>query len=156
MEQKPSMMESKFKNKLSFYKPNKTGSGSAVQFDLNASKQSVFVEISHQNGERSFDWANKITFKLSLMELGKLLSVLKGRAPQVQLYHDPSKGDYALAKEMKNATLALSRSDYGYFLKITQQGQDGKLNTIQTNFTEDEGIILEVVFAKAVTEIAGW
>lgn len=151
-----SKMESKFKNKLSFYKPNRSGAGSAVQFDLNAEKQSVFVEISRQSGEKTFDWANKITFKLSLMELGKLLSVLRGKVPQIQLYHDPSKGDYAVAKETKNATLALSKSDYGFFFKITQQSQDGKLNSIQTSFTDDEAIILETVFTKAITEIAGW
>ena len=149
-------MESKFKNKLSFYKPNKSGSGAAVQFDLNKEKQSVFVEISRQSGERAFDWANKIVFKLSLMELGKLLLVLTGKTKQIQLFHDPSKGEYALAKETKNATLSFTKGDYGFFLKISQQSQAGELNSIQISLADEEAMVLEILLKEAVEEISGW
>ena len=149
-------LESKFTSKLAFYKPNKSGAGSAIQFDLNKDKQSVFVEISRQVGERVFDWANKITFKLSLMDLGKLLVVLSGKSKQVQLFHDPSKGEYALAKETKNATLSLTKGDYGFFLKVSQQSQEGALNSIQISLADDEAMVLEILLRKAVEEIGGW
>ena len=149
-------MESKFKSKLSFYKPNKGGSGAAVQFDLNKEKQSVFVEIARQSGERAFDWQNKIVFKLSLMDLGKLLLVLGGKSKQMQLFHDPSKGEYALAKETKNATFALTKGDYGFFLKISQQSQEGALNSIQISLADEEAIVLELALKKAAEEIVDW
>ena len=148
--------ELKFKQRLSYYKPNKGGAGAAVQFDLNAEKQSVFVEIARQSGEKAFNWQEKMVFKLALSDMGKLLLVLRDKVKTTQLFHDPSKGEYALAKETKNATLSLTKGDYGYFLKVSQQGQDGNLNSIQMALADDEALVLSIMLEKAVEKSVGW
>jgi hypothetical protein len=151
------------KNKFSVYKPNKNSSGSAVQFDFNREKQCIFLEAARQVAsqaqgaqQNAFDWENKIVFKLGLTDMGKLLAVLQGRIKSVDLFHDPSKGQYTLGTEVKNNAVSFSKGDYGYFLKVSSQGRDGKVSAIQISITEDEAALLQVLLAKAVEESLGW
>ncbi|NYZ75188.1 hypothetical protein H0O03_02895 [Candidatus Micrarchaeota archaeon] len=157
------MEASDYRNKYSIYKPNKTGSGAAVQFDFNKDKRCVFVEAAKQTtppagstAPHAFDWGNKLVFKLASTDLGKILTVLEGRLKSVDLFHDPSKGGYTLAAETKNSTVSLAKGDYGFFLKVSSQARDGSVQAINLGVSEDEAAVLRILLAKAVESMYCW
>ncbi|MBI2446001.1 hypothetical protein HYV43_06445 [Candidatus Micrarchaeota archaeon] len=139
--------------KFSIYKPNKTLRGSAVQFDYNPEKESVFVEAAPQSGEKQFDWNQKIVVKVSILELAKLLLVLEGKQPTTKLFHDSTKvpGETTL----KNTVVELTRGDYGFFMKISSQSDVG-LKIVNVNVSDDEAMALSVLFRRAIGRTYGW
>ena len=152
-------METKFekRKRLNFYKPNKSNSGGAMQFDLNAEKESIFLEMARQKDEHTFDWQNKITFKLSITDIGKILTVLEGKLKVINLYHDPSKGNYQIAEDTKNTALNVSKGDsFGFYVKISQQAKDGTVNAIPCSLSDDEAIVLVKGLEIAIQRIIGW
>ncbi|PIY91285.1 hypothetical protein COY71_04025, partial [Candidatus Micrarchaeota archaeon CG_4_10_14_0_8_um_filter_60_7] len=80
-----------YAKKLSFYKPNKRGTGAAMQFDLNAARECVFLDAAKQAGEQKFDWGSKIVLKLGVADIAKILAVLEGKTEKADLFHDPTK-----------------------------------------------------------------
>lgn len=150
--------QKEYSKKLVFYKATKSVNGSAAQFDLNAVKEAVFVELARQKGEREFDWQNKLSFKLAATDISKLLLVLKLRVTSVDLFHDPGKGGYALGEMARNNTLSFSRDEKSgrFSLRLGQQAADGKVNAISAFLSEDEAALLEVLLEKAVERIYGW
>ncbi len=146
----PQLFERKFK----IYKPNKQGNGSALQFDFNEQKKSVFVESAKQNGEQSFDWANKLAFKLGISDISKLLVVLEAKGGKTDLFHDPAKGGYESDK--RNSTLAFSKMDRGYYFKLSTQSQAGQVNSVGISISDDEAVILKILLQKSVEKIYGW
>ncbi|MBI4406802.1 hypothetical protein HY571_02720 [Candidatus Micrarchaeota archaeon] len=146
----PQLFERKFK----IYKANKQGSGSALQFDFNEKKKSVFVESAKQNGEQNFDWSNKLTFKLGTSDIAKLLIVLQGKSQKIDLFHDPSKGGYESDK--RNSTLAFSKMERGYYFKLSTQSQGGQVSNVGISISDDEAVILKILLQKSVEKIYGW
>ena len=147
--------ENKFENKFKIYKPNKTGNGAAVQFDFNVEKKSVFVEAAKQTGPQAFGWSDKLTFKMAVVDIAKLLLVLNGKTT-VDLFHDPSKGGYATSSDTRNSTVSFSKMASGYYFKLSTQGQDGKVNSIATSVSEDEAIVLKILLERAIEKIYKW
>jgi hypothetical protein len=147
-----------YARKLVFYKATKSVGGSAAQFDLNVSKEAVFLELARQKAEREFDWANKLSFKLSATDIGKLLLVLKRRVPSLELFHDPSKGGYSLGEIARNNALSFSRDERTgrVSIKVSQQAADGAVNSISAFLSEDEALLLELLLERAVCAIYGW
>ncbi len=143
--------------KYEIYKPNKTNTGGAFQFDLNALKESVFLEAASQKAEHEFDWPNKIVFKLGVVDIGKILAVIEGRKPSCELFHDAAKAKL-LSEEStaKNTTLSLAKGSYGYFLKLTRQHLNASLQTVNIPLSDDEALILRVLLERAVEKIFAW
>ena len=143
--------------KYEIYKPNKAVTGGAFQFDLNALKESVFVEAASQKGEQEFDWSNKIVFKLGIADIGKLLAVIEGRKPSCDLFHDAAKAKL-LSEEStaKNTTLSLAKGSYGFFLKVSRQHLNSSLQAVNIPLSDDEALLLRVLLEKAVERIYGW
>jgi len=137
------------------YKPNKTNTGSAMQLDLNKYKGAVFLECAKQSGELSFDWGNKITVKLSMSDISKLLAVLNNKAANMKLFHQPSKGDYESSKGIKNNILELSKGQYGYLVRVSQQTDEG-VNAIQISVGDDEAEAISILLKKAIETVYGW
>ncbi|MFH0713145.1 MAG: hypothetical protein V1722_01295 [Candidatus Micrarchaeota archaeon] len=170
----PQSAPSNFDKKFKIYKPNKNGNGSAVQFDFNVEKKSVFVEAAKQsaqarelvsesssearcsNAPQSFDWSTKLSFKMAVTDIAKLLVVLSGKLPTIELFHDPSKGGYAVSSDTRNSTVSFSKMQTGYYFKLSTQGQDGKLNSVALPISEDEAIVLKILLEKAIEKIYGW
>lgn len=138
------------------YKANKAGTGSAIGMDLNVEKGAVFLEITKQMGEKRFDWDNKITMKLSVSDMGDFLAVLKGKKDSIRLFHEPSKGEYKVAKEVMNTIAELSKGRYGYALRVSQQAKSRELKAVQISISDDEGEVLRVLLERAVERIYGW
>ncbi len=145
-----------YEGKFKIYKPNKPGNGSAVQFDFNPQKKSVFVEAAKQNAPQGFDWANKLTFKMAVTDMAKLLVVLSGKAANVELFHDPSKGSYQTATDTKNSTVSFSKMATGYYFKLSTQDQKGQVTSVATAISEDEAVILKILLEKAIQKSYSW
>lgn len=142
--------------KLEYYKPNKENHGAAVQFDLAPDKGAVFLETANQTGEQAFDWGNKITVKLDVVDLGKLLTVLNNANRQTKLFHDPTKREGYNGATL-NTTIELSKgTQYGYYLRTSQQTANQPLKVVQLPLSDDEGQVLRVLMEKAVERIYGW
>ncbi len=139
--------------KFSIYKPNKSGRGAAVQFDFNPEKQSVFVEAAPQSGERAFDWNNKVTVKLNVMELAKLLLVFEDKLPTVKLFHDSTKSPGETT--LKNTVVEVTKGDFGFFMKVSAQTAAG-IKIVNITVAEEEAKALSVLFRKAIERTYGW
>lgn len=144
-----------YSKKLVFYKPRRAGNGSAMQFDLNAKRESVFLEAAKQIEDKRFDWGNKLIFKLAPTDISKILTVIHNRKKSIELFHDPGKSKFVTNSLIQNKSLSISKSDYGYYLKLTQKDNKG-LNTIALTLTEDEAMILRVMFEVALKSIYDW
>lgn len=141
--------------KFSIYKPNKSLRGSAVQFDFNPEKESVFLEAAPQSGEKQFDWGQKIIVKISVMELAKLLLVFEGQAKTVKLFHDSTKSQSAEGSTLKNTVVEVTRGEFGFFLKASAQSGTG-VRTVNITVAEEEAKALSVLFRRAIGRVYGW
>ena len=137
------------------YKPNKNNTGAALQLDLNTYKKAVFLDCAKQKAERVFDWENKVTMKLSVQDISKILNVLKDKTNTVKLFHQPSKGNYESTKNVKNNVLEVTKSQYGYSMRISQQNTEG-VSAITITISNDENILIMILLKKAIEKIYGW
>ena len=78
--------------------------------------------------------------------------------PIVELFHDPSKGSYALGEIARNNTLSFSRDDKSgrFSLRMSQQAADGSVNSISAFLSEDEALLLELMLERAVARFYDW
>lgn len=144
------------KTKLfAIYKPNKNNNGSAFQVDFNPIKKAVFLDCANQKSEDRFDWDDKITVKLSSSDISKILEVLEGHAKNIKLFHQPSKGEYKSAQNVKNTVVGLSATPIGYSVRVSQQTMTG-VKAVTINISKNEGIILKILLSKAIERIYEW
>ncbi len=146
----------KYKEKFKVYKPNKDLKGAAFQVDFAVDKQCCFLEFAKQKAEQEFDWGNKLTLKASVTDIGKILAVLNGRSTSVKLYHDPSKGQYSLAAEVKNNALEMTKGQFGFLLRASSQAQDKTVTSVQVSLSDDEAEVLKVLLTNAIEKIYAW
>ena len=69
--------------------------------DLTSREGAIFVDISSPKGKNLYDWDNKISMALSIVDLGKILEVLEGRKEGCSLLHDPGANTPAKGKVQK-------------------------------------------------------
>jgi hypothetical protein len=134
------------------YKPNARGNGGVVRFELNRIKAAVFVDAALQQGEKQFDWEQKITMKWGLIDLGTVLAVLQGRQPQAKLYHQSEKANSAF-----ELTLRDDPQRAPYFLTVSRQEEsDKKLRKVTIPVSHAEAALLETALRSAVIRLLGW
>ena len=134
------------------YKPNSRGTGGVVRFGLNRAKASLFVDATHQSGEKQFDWENNITMKWGISDLGTVLAALQGRLPQAKLFHQ---------SERANSAFELTRQDdpvrAPYLLSISRQNSaDKSLRKVTLPLSHGEAAVLETALQTAVTRLLNW
>ncbi|MFA6048535.1 MAG: hypothetical protein WC792_01135 [Candidatus Micrarchaeia archaeon] len=147
-----------YEDKLKIYKPNKTGTGGAIQLDLNVQKRCVFLEAAAQKAgpEQAFDWPNKIVFKLSETDISKIISVFDNRVKSTNIFHDPGKSKFVSETDVLNSAIAVAKGDYGYFFKASTQSKAGGLRAVQIPISEDEAVLLSTILKHALVKISGW
>ncbi len=158
-----SSSSARFDKKFAVYKPNKMGQGSAVQFDFNLEKKCVFAEVAKQkpptpqDQNAVFDWGAKLTIKLNVTDMAKLLVVLNGRAPTIELFHDPNKSKFVTEHDTKNTTASITKgATSGYFFKVSQQATTGTVASVQVIVSEDEAIVLKLLLEEAIRKSYAW
>ena len=136
------------------YKASKKGTGGAIGFDLNVAKEAVFVNAANQDGEKSFDWDNKIVMKWGLSDIGSILAVLQRRVPSVELYHQAEASNTTFALNFDSET---AKGQGGYYVRIARQDASTKeLKKVSIGITHGEAATLAWLLQVAITRIHRW
>ena len=148
--------------KLAFYHPNGTGTGTAVQLEPRLNRRETdrydcfFLEMAAQktaggrDGDKrvpaTFDWENKLTVKLDFPDICELLAVLEGRLDKAGgqrngIYHDNGKACTIITFQ-KNAEKG------GYFLGLSKKGKDAdaQVTRLHVALSESEATGLRSIF----------
>lgn len=141
-----------YSNDYAIYKPNPRGSGGAIRFNLNADKGAIFLDAAVQNGEKQFDWENKIIMKWGLSDIGAVLALLQNRTTEAKLFHKSEKATSTFELVLRNEP---ERAPY--MLSISRQEiADKSLRKVSIPMTHPEAAILEVALRIATSRIIGW
>lgn len=150
----------------SYYHANGKGTGSAVRFELHpahgSTPGSIFVELATQNSIGSpagaqpsfptFDWENRICFKLDKTDLSQFLQVFRG----VQEGIADGKGLFHRSK----AASTIIRFNHqieprpGYVLSVSRRSSDGVDRHGYFVFTPSEAFELSVAIESSMIFVA--
>lgn len=158
-------MEKKFIEAYKIYKPKKDGTGTASQFSFAKDKGCLFLEMAAQlptkdeNDNATFNWDNKIIFKMGPVDVAELLLVLhnikngagtkeKDTENYKGLFHSTSNG---------NSILKFEKGKYdGFYLGLNVKKGDSTPVSLKHSLTSGEGIILRILLEKAIELIYDW
>jgi hypothetical protein len=150
-------MSDKFSKAFVLYKAKNSGDGAASQWNLGSDKDCVFLEMSNQkgkdkNGNASFDWENKICFKLGESDIGEILSVLTGLQQGVGAFDTEKKKHKGLFHQNQkgNAVLYFGKDKYGKFgiYLSVKRGEDRTI--IKHTISNGEACVLGVLLRRAL------
>lgn len=146
------------------YKPlSKEGAGAALQFSYDPFKQGIFLEAARQQGPRleigskdQFDWNNKIVFKLGTADVGQLLLLFSGKAPEIKCIHKPQDGNHTSVLEVRKQTGQYD--NYQLKLSKTDKNAEGKSETRSVGIFVDhhEMAILAHFIRESLTRMLGF
>jgi hypothetical protein len=147
--------------KLVFYHPNNTGTGSALQLEPRVNRRGpdryncFFMEMAAQktavgrDGDKkvhaTFDWENKLTVKLEFLDICELLAVLEGRQERAGgqrngLYHETERASTVI-------TLSRNTEKPGLFLGLSRKDKaSGSLVRLHLTLSEAETVGLRSIF----------
>jgi len=145
------------------YKARGTGDGAASQWNLGSEKDCVFLEMTNQtgkdaNGNASFDWGNKIRFKLGISDIGEVLSVLVGLQKGVGPF-DSERGKHKglfHSNKSGNAVLYLGKDEAGRFGIRLSVKRDNNATVVQHSMTKGEACVLSTLLRRAIEIIHKW
>ncbi|KNC54479.1 uncharacterized protein AMSG_10476 [Thecamonas trahens ATCC 50062] len=140
--------------------------GAAVQFSYSFTAKAMFVEGAKQAGDklspgasgRQFDWDNKVVIKLSVTELGKMLAVIDGKAPEASFFHSiMPRGDGGGSSGGKiQSKLDFKDNETNYILGISRRTGDQPAQSLGLYVDIGEAQVLRVVLEAAIKDAAGF
>ena len=135
------------------YKPNMKGTGSALNLDL--SQNGLFLEITRQvEGERKFDWDNKITVKLDLVDIAKILLGFK-TLREISIFHNPDARNQIQGERSKTVNMKFSK-EYGcYYLRVGYKVKES-VQQIGIPINLEEAIIMDELLRFAIPRLVSW
>ena len=159
----------------SVYKPTKSNTGAALQFNPANDCSFVFLEIASQDDKQSFDWENKIVFKLSINDMVLItdcLNIVRTSKFKDLLRAAPADYDQWMLNEMPNEkgvllsifhadkkngstsslTLKPNSSKYGggFLLGIYKKFEDGGFNNHKINISPHEALGILYTLEKCI------
>ena len=152
-------MEKKLIKAYKIFKPNKTNNGAASQFSWAQDKKCMFLEAASQlptkdqEGNSTFDWKNKLSFKLGEVDIAQILCVLRGIKDSVGY------GDKGLFHSFgnNNAVLRFQKGDKGgYYLGISVKKEGSEPVGVKHALTDSEGVLLEILLSRAIELVYDW
>ncbi|RLC02735.1 MAG: hypothetical protein DRH90_13125 [Deltaproteobacteria bacterium] len=167
----PSFKEKRRANKdplpYTIYKGIK-GKFGAVRFSLKkaytdrrgeSSKEEGCVFLDTANPKvSSYDWVNKITVKLDLSDIGKIIHAFRSRVASekgVNIYHDKGKGTTKEGQEIK--TINIYRSpEMDNFLLTIKENKFGKEQVVKTPISPAEALVIVELLQTAIPLVLQW
>ena len=146
--------------------PNAKGTGSTVRFELHPAHDtvegSVFITFatqktvgSYENGRRilpTFDWANRVTVRLSLNEVAQMLEVFRGYREKLcdgnGLFHRTPKANTIITLEHRLEPTP------AYVLGVSRKDVAGELKRINVFLSMPETIVLSEALASGMLYMA--
>jgi hypothetical protein len=123
---------------------------------LNAKLGAIFITIAESNGDRQYDWDNKIVFSLNVHEVGELIRGLKGQ--EVSFIHDQNIGDRNLMKkEVKYLRLAKADNGEVLYLSLSEKSEKkGNKKPPSVAIDKKEAVVLSTLMEAAIPLMMGW
>lgn len=159
-------MADEFSKGFVLYKARNDGKGAASQWNLGSKKDCVFLEMTNQKGKNedgnaSFDWENKIRFKLGDSDIGELLAVLVGLQDGVGpidtgTYKGKHKGLFH-SNQSGNAVLYFGKDQYGILrIHLSVKKEDGGISIVQHTISKGEACVLSTLLRRAIEVMYRW
>lgn len=116
----------------------------------------IFVEAAPTVGANKYDWDQKITFALSVTDMGKIVHFLVS-AKDLNIMHDPgAKSESAGAvKKYLNMSSPKGLMDGGAMLSLSQQKGSEKI-THTIPLSPDECIVIRQLLMAAIPSALAW
>ena len=159
----------------SIYKPTKKNTGAALQFNPANDCSFVFLEIASQDDGQSFDWENKIVFKLNINDMILIidcLNIIRTTKFKDLLKAAPTEYDEWMLNEMpdnKGALLSIFHVDKknratasltikpnsskyggGFLLGLYKKFEDGNSNNHNINISPPEALGIVYTLEKCI------
>lgn len=152
-----------FSKSYVLYKSRNDGNGSVSRWNLASNKDSVFLEMTNQKGKddkgnASFDWENKVGFKLGPNDIGEILAVLAGLQEGVGPFDPTKKKHKGLyhSNANGNSILYFAKDNIGKFRIYLTVKRSEEHIIVQHVVTKGEACILSTLLRKAVEIIYLW
>lgn len=121
----------------------------------------IFVEITSATGNNVYNWENKVTVALSVIDMGKVLAFLTTGA-EVTLTHDPgakSETQGAIKKYMKftspNGIYGKEGARGGCMVQVNMEAH-GERTSHSVPMSTDECLVLRQLLAAAIPVALSW
>ncbi len=161
----------RFGKSFQLYKARNDGTGAASQWDLGSKKDDddniihhcVFLGMANQKGKddndnASFDWENKILFKLGETDIGEILAVLVGIKDAVGPLDTNSGKHKGLfhSNPTGNAILYFGKDNNGRFrIHLRVKKNDNKI-AVEHTITKGEACVLSTLLRRAIEVMYRW
>jgi len=135
--------------------------GAAVQFKC--ASNGVFIEAALQSAPKlkpgvtgsQFDWTNKIGFKLSVIECGKILSVLTGGEKETDIIHQTQTKQGA--RSLANLKVQRQTGPYdNWGLKISRRTGDEPFHNVFIYLDHAESQVLQEFLRNSISKSLGF
>ena len=127
--------------------------------DLSSREGCLFVEItSAVPGKKNvYDWEQKIVMALSITDMSKVLLVLEGRKPEINILHDPNAQTETAGKVVKTMAISSPKGiSEGVIFNVSQKEADGQVRKHMVPLNQDETIALQCLVRAAVPLCLAW
>jgi len=139
-------------SEYTIYKPNKSGQGGAVKWNLHKTGKFSFMkaalQIAPMGASRVFGWEDNdsINVKMGLNDLGSMLTVIYGKEKSTKLFHKT---------EFDNKIIELTHvpDRGGYSLSISQERGTEEARKVFVGVSYSEAMILKVYIENTIREM---
>jgi hypothetical protein len=100
--------------------------------DLTSREGALFLEITSATGKNEYDWSRKIVIALSIHDMGKLLLVLEGTKPSIDIFHDPGAKTATEGKVNKKLSVSSPQGIAAGVMIVASQTEAGGEKRIHT------------------------
>jgi hypothetical protein len=163
--------QKKYSKSFQLYKARRTGDGAASEWDLGSKKDEngdiihpcVFLGMANQSGKddnenASFDWKNKIVFKLGVADIGEILAVLVGLQDGVGPRNSETGKHKGLfhSNPTGNAMLFFGKGEQGGFRIHLRVKKGEEKIAVEHRITEGEACVLSTLLRRAIEVMYRW
>ncbi len=101
-------------------------------------------------GNTTYDWANKVTMKLTDPDIQQMLAGLRGE--KCQIVHDPNKARSETETDLPRSRLQISKGErFGFFMTMSRGD-----NTVNCPLSDTDAATLSLLLSQAIARIYGW
>jgi hypothetical protein len=150
------------------YRKSKNGNGSAFKLSFNKGSRKLFLEAAKRNGDK-FDWTNKITMKLDLVDIGKILCALEtnpadilsekssnGFVELADIYHDRAMKTENRGKISTVLKVFYKPETKGFGLVLSKKEAGSDVNRVSIGLYPEERKNLVKLLEFALPRILNW
>ena len=131
--------------------------GTYMKEDLSSREGALFMEVCSAIGNNEYDWTRKIKMALSIVDLGKLLTVLEGVKPDVKILHDPGAKSATQGEITKTFNVSCPKGlATGVFITVTQSTKNEEIITHQLGLSGEDVKVLAVCIRGVIPSALAW